>query len=230
VSHTPSPTIEQINALLRDAELLGLSEKARERLCWLAHYCENGESVTATCRHFGIPRMTFYRMFERFDANDPQSLENQGRKLSASQLTAPEVIALIREYRMREPQLGKERIAELLLSQHDVTVSASTVGRVIERERLYFRETPLHWRKRLHGGNETRRVVDVHDGAVCADCARAVSRRRSVKHAVVVGSLLVNIALLASLAFSLLVEPSAHSQVRAELSSMPDTVTDFLQP
>lgn len=217
---------------MRDAELLGLSEKAKTRLRWLAHYFENGESVTATCRHFGIPRMTFYRMFERFDPTDPQSLENSARKTPQSALTAPQVISLIRAYRVSQPLAGKERIAELLLAEHGVTVSASTVGRVIEREGLYFAETPLHLRKR--GGEAVPMpplvTAHSHDHAGCAGCARAAARRRSAKRTLVVGSVLANVALLAALAFSLFVEPAARTDVRADVSAEPLTISDFLRP
>jgi hypothetical protein len=57
--------------------------------------------------------------------------------------------------------MGKERIVELLQQEHQITLSASTVGRVIERECLYFDATPLHWKKRM-------RVHDVHEQQVIA--------------------------------------------------------------
>ena len=38
-------------------------------------------------------------------------------------------------------------------------MSASGVGRVIERECFYFGSTPLHWRKRLEGKMETSQAA-----------------------------------------------------------------------
>src|SRR4051812_24391637 len=75
----PSPTLRDLRRLAGEADALGLSPKARERLGWLLHYCEHGCSVTVTCRHFGIPRMTFYRMFDRFRAGNPSTLEDRPR-------------------------------------------------------------------------------------------------------------------------------------------------------
>ena len=75
-----TPNTELVRQYARDADALGLSVRAKERLTWLLHYCENGHSVSATCRQFGIPRMTLYRVLQRFEFDDPKSLEDQSRR------------------------------------------------------------------------------------------------------------------------------------------------------
>ena len=47
-----------------------LSVRAKKRLEWIAHFAENVCSVSETCRKFGISRSTFYRVLERFDAEN----------------------------------------------------------------------------------------------------------------------------------------------------------------
>ncbi len=142
-------SILQIQSLLAQAEVLQLSDRARQRLQWFLHYLQHGQSVSSTCAHFGISRATFQRWLERFDPHDPQTLEERSHHpRTLRQSAVPEdVVALIAEYRRKHPQMGKERIAQLLKQDHQVTLSASTVGRVIERECLYFSTTPHHWKK-----------------------------------------------------------------------------------
>jgi hypothetical protein len=57
-----------------------MSAKAQERVRWLEYYCDHDENATETCRHFGIPRMTLYRVFRRCDASRPELLEDQSRR------------------------------------------------------------------------------------------------------------------------------------------------------
>ena len=75
----PIPTIGQLQTFIRDARACTLSEKARERLTWLEHFAGTGCSVSATCRHFAIQRMTLYRVLRRCDFADPTTLEDGPR-------------------------------------------------------------------------------------------------------------------------------------------------------
>lgn len=253
------PNIERIRQLLRDAGELGLSARACERLRWMLHYCEHGYSVTATCRHFGIPRMTFYRTFERFNPEDPASLENQMRRPPAPKRAAPGVVALVQGYRLRMPHLGKERIAELLGEEHGLEVSASTVGRIIERECLYFAATPHHWRKRIqapahahdgHFGDEhhcprchgpAQHVYAVQPplfaGSVQPPQGTPTSGApmlrphmgKALKRGFLLASLLINVALIASLLTTALWESRKAPPLPAQLSS-DATVSSLVHP
>lgn len=85
-------TPERLRHFLQTARACGLSPRAREHLRWLEHFAENGCSVSVTCRHFGIQRMTFYRVLRRCDFINPLSLED-GRRASFVQSTASEIVA-----------------------------------------------------------------------------------------------------------------------------------------
>ena len=105
MSHTDFTT-EQVTQLLAHARAgtRVLSERAQERLTWLEHYSTHGRSVTETCRQFGIPRMTLYRVLKRFDPLRPETLEDQSRRPHATrkavvQAVIPsELTAMLRDY------------------------------------------------------------------------------------------------------------------------------------
>lgn len=159
---TPSP--EQLHILLARARREGLDATVIERLTVILHFAENRYSISETCRQFGISRSTFHRWIERFDPENLSTLADKSHEpltLRQSAIDA-ESVELIRRYRMRYPQMGKERIAELLMLDHAVEISPSSVGRVIERECLYFADTPFHWKKRLEKqSNVGRNASDI---------------------------------------------------------------------
>ncbi len=136
--------------LLHHAETLRLSRDARRRLAWFAYALAHDGNISLTCRYFGISRATFLRWAKRFDPKRPETLEDQSRKPHTVRApeTTPKIVALIREYRTALPTMGKNIIAQKLFTEHTLTVSASTVGRVIERERLFFGDLPSHQHKR----------------------------------------------------------------------------------
>lgn len=144
-------TPQRLQQLLESPEALKLSAPAQERLRWIAEFVLSGDSISETCSRLHIARSTFHRWLDRFDPNDLTSLEERSQEQThaRSAVVPMEITELIRDYRERSPLMGKERIRELLMAEHNLDVSASTIGRVIERECLYFGSTPLHWRKRM---------------------------------------------------------------------------------
>lgn len=147
--HTLTP--ERLNQILTSSEATALSADAKERLHWIATYVGNGESISTTCDNLGIARSTFHRWLERFNPNDLSTLEEKSHEAvrTRSSNISDDMAALIRSYREKDPCMGKEAISALLKSEHDAEISASSVGRIIERDCLYFGHTPLHWRKRM---------------------------------------------------------------------------------
>ncbi len=174
-SGTPSP--EQLYILIARAQREGLDSSVIDRLNVILHFAEQRHSISETCRQFGISRSTFHRWMDRFDPEDLSSLADKSHEPQTLRTSAiaPESIELIRRYRMRYPQMGKERIAELLRLDHGVDISPSSTGRVIERECLYFADTPFHWKKRLEKQSTT-----VRSGAeIIAEYESAVSTEKS---------------------------------------------------
>ncbi len=152
------PSVEELTRLITDATMSSCHPSVIQRLSVLRYFVEHRPTVLELCRHFGISRSTFHRWLEKFDPLDPRSLLDRGHDGHGDHLqtVSQEAIELIRRYRHESPLLGKERIASMLRQQHGITVSSSTVGRIIDRECLYFAETPLHWKKRIeHGIGDT---------------------------------------------------------------------------
>lgn len=155
--HTLTP--QRLQQLLGSTQAQQLSEPARQRLMWIAEFVMSGQSISETCARLGIARSTFHRWLDRFDPEDLASLEERAHDpltVRTSHVSA-ETAAKIRAYREQFPLMGKEKIRELLMSEHGLDVSSSSIGRVIERECLYFGSTPLHWRKRMN--HQTRTVA-----------------------------------------------------------------------
>jgi len=97
------------------------------------HYHKHG-NVRFTCRHFGIFPQTFYRWKNRFDRYDLTTLESQSsrpHRIPKPQ-TPPQVVERVKELRERYPRWGKNKLA-VLLRREAIEISASTVGRVINR-------------------------------------------------------------------------------------------------
>lgn len=146
----PRATAQELRTLLRRADELELSHGAQQRLKWFLYAAEHDWNVSRTCRHFGISRSTYLRWAQRFDRDDPQSLEEHSRRPHHVRLpeTDDNVVLLIRQLRQENPTMGKERIVAVLRQEHGVRVSASTVGRIIQRYGLFFAESQYHRVKR----------------------------------------------------------------------------------
>ncbi len=129
-----------------------LTEKAQKKLKAILYYFENESSMDEAARAAGVTASALRRWLDAFDPENPQSLEEKSRKpktVRSSDISESAAL-LIRSYRQSSPRIGKEEIAKKLLSEKGETVSASSIGRYIERECLYFADCPLHRRKRLH--------------------------------------------------------------------------------
>lgn len=114
-------TIEQVQQILLHARAREMSEKARERLTWLEHFCVHGNSVTETSRYFGIPRMTLYRALKRFDPANPLSLEDLSRRPYGCGQRAEDPVAgyspdargtYVPEFRQEQAQMPSASLSE----------------------------------------------------------------------------------------------------------------------
>jgi len=244
--HTLTP--QRLSQLLESIEAQQLSEPARQRLMWIAEFVMNGNSISETCARLGIARSTFHRWLDRFDPEDLSSLEERAHDpLTVRNSSVPaETVMKIRTYREKFPLMGKEKIRELLLSEHNLDVSSSSIGRVIERECLYFGTTPLHWRKRMnhmkHGARAHTPVVTQQVHEVTAEvqtstqaplsehtsssmeCACAWCRFHSrfnwkfIRRSLGIASVLVNIAIVSTYVATIYWERS-ENKVQADLMS-----------
>ena len=119
---------------------VSLSREAKHRLRVIEYYL-NSNSVTLTCRHFGICRSYFYKWFKRFNPKDLSSLEDRSRKPNRARTATYDIsfISLIRKLRTDYPYLSSKKLARITFRDYGIGYSASTIGRIIKRYELYFR-------------------------------------------------------------------------------------------
>lgn len=120
-----------------------LSKAAKLRLRWMDFYRQH-QDASLTCRHFGIARSLFYKWKGRYDRLGPRGLENTSRRPNQLRTaTTPLIhVDLIRGLRRANPEYSKYKLAVILGRDYNVTLSASTIGRIITRYNLFF-ERPV---------------------------------------------------------------------------------------
>lgn len=124
------PGSEYIRDLVRRGTI---SPEAAKKLRWMDHYVKN-RNARLTCRYFGISPKTFYRWWNRFDPYDLTTLEEESRRPRhvRQPQTPAAVVEAILELRTQYPRWGKKKLA-VLLARGGINISASTVGRVMNR-------------------------------------------------------------------------------------------------
>jgi len=124
------PKGSYITSLVRQGTI---SREAKKRLKWMDHHHKHG-NARLTCRYFGISPQTFYRWKRRFDPFDLTTLEDQSRRPHKIRQpeTPKEIEKRIRELREQYPRWGRDKLG-VLLRREAIEISATTVGRVINR-------------------------------------------------------------------------------------------------
>jgi len=114
------------------------SKEAKRRLRWMDHYLRHG-NARLTCRYFGISPTTFYKWLKRFLARGLRGLEELSRapRRRRRSTISWEVVDLIVSVRKQYPAWSKHKIAVILSRDHDISISSSSVGRVLRRKGLY---------------------------------------------------------------------------------------------
>ena len=107
-----------------------LSRDAKQRLKILDY--ARTHTVSATCRHFGIARSTYYRWARRYDPPHLSFLENRSsapRRMRRPTWTADQAQA-VRQAREVHPRWGKDKLA-VVLRREGVHLCVSMVGRIL---------------------------------------------------------------------------------------------------
>ena len=167
-----------VHKILDQADDLELTREARVRLQCVLHYFAHGENASVTSRRFGISRTTFYNWLKKVNLDDPSSIENKSKapKRVPQPETDESTIALVCAYRTKEALLSKEKISERLQTEHGITISASTVGRIISRHGFYFADSPSHKEKRRVSEsrlNSDHQDIKSKDDGSSNDCQKA---------------------------------------------------------
>jgi putative transposase len=126
------PGSEYIRDLVRRGTI---SATAAARLRWMDHYALH-KNARLTCRHYDISPQTFYRWKNRFDPYDLTTLEDGSHRPHTTRTpeTPRAVESRVLALRQQYPRWGKVKLA-ILLEREGLRLSASTVGRVMNRLR-----------------------------------------------------------------------------------------------
>lgn len=124
------PKASYITSLVRQG---AISKQGATRLRWMDHYSRH-QNARLTCRYYGISPQTFYRWKNRFDPYDLRTLESLShRPYKVRRPETPvEVVERIQKLREQYPRWGKDKLV-VLLNKEGIEISASTVGRVMNR-------------------------------------------------------------------------------------------------
>jgi transposase len=126
--------------LSRIKQTVSLSREAKLRLSWIDFYTTHGNKASLTCRHFGIAKSCFHKWLKRFQLHGTTGLETvstKPKRLRQSDIPIA-VVDVIRALRTANPEYSKYKLAVILRRDHGFLLSASTIGRVISRYKLFF--------------------------------------------------------------------------------------------
>ena len=115
------------------SRLLDINPEAKKRLKWLDWYESHGRNARLTCRHFAISPDTFYRWKRRYKPGCLATLEFHSRKphnFRQSQIPR-EVIDLVVKLREKDMGLSKYKLSQVLLRDHGIKLSPSSVNRIL---------------------------------------------------------------------------------------------------
>lgn len=122
----------------KQAQILGLSKKAKIKLDWFIYYHKCGLKAATTARYFGITRKTFYKWLAVFDETNLRALEESSRapikrrEVQVTRLQEERIIYL----KKVNPEYGKMKIQALYKVHFQEEISSWKCQRVIEKYKL----------------------------------------------------------------------------------------------
>lgn len=114
-----------------------LTDKAKHKLKILDWHRSRGKNVSLTARHFGLTRKTLRKWQKQFDCFGIVGLNERSRrpKHIRKPTTSWEIISETVKIRKKYPAWSKYKI-QRLLERKGLTISASTVGRILKKKGL----------------------------------------------------------------------------------------------
>jgi len=130
------------------SKIASLSREAKMRLKWMDFYRKHG-NARKTCRHFGISQTTFYKWLARYRAAGPRGLEDRSKRPQhvRSSHIPHEVVDHVVTLRQEYPAWSKYKLSVILKRDHDIELSASSVGRILKKKGLIEMKKTNAWKK-----------------------------------------------------------------------------------
>ncbi|MEK7163050.1 MAG: helix-turn-helix domain-containing protein [Patescibacteria group bacterium] len=114
-----------------------LSERAKQRLKILDWHKARKKNISLTARHFGLTRWTVRNWQKKLDGLGPRGLNDESHKpknLRTSTISW-EIVFEVIKIRKQYPAWSKYKI-QAILAQKQLTVSASSIGRILKRKNM----------------------------------------------------------------------------------------------
>jgi len=121
------------------ARIPNLSREAKQRLRWFDYY-RKYDNARLTCRHFGINPKFFYKWKKRFNLRGVLGLEDLSRRpkhFRQSKIPIEWINQTI-FLRKKYPYYSKYKLAIILKRDFDITLSPSSISRIITRHKLFL--------------------------------------------------------------------------------------------
>jgi len=160
----PIQLLSQPNRWRKQAEIRGLSDKAKLRLEWIIFYSTVGErNATVTAKHFGLARSKFYYWLSRFDEKNLSLLEDEEPIPKKKRTWSPDPIILERMIQVRKRFIhwSKIKLSVFYERWYGEPISSWQFQRVIEEFKLYPDKTKQQKRKgkKKKGGKKKERIT-----------------------------------------------------------------------
>ena len=130
-----------INSFFKMGWKYNLSPEAEYRLKVIGYYFnKSNKNASLTGRYFGLHRNTVMDWLKRFDPHNLHSLEpKKSAPIRTYRRKTPEqIVQKIITLKKQYPVYNKNKIAHILQRDYDITISASTCGRVFKKYKLTF--------------------------------------------------------------------------------------------
>ena len=135
--------------IARSAALVNsLTERAKYKIKILDWHREHGKNNSLAARHFGLGRMTLYRWLKKFKRSGLIGLNEESRRPKRLRQPTTSWNTVIRTVQLRKlyPVWSKHKL-QALLKKEGITVSVSTVGRILKRRGLIAKKISAKRRK-----------------------------------------------------------------------------------
>jgi putative transposase len=145
------PLMNKYDRWRKQAELLKLSKKAKQKLEWFIYYYSKGNQEAAkTIRYFGIGKTAFYKWFAVFDPTNLKALEEGSRAPLKRREHIPDPILEDRIIKLRKknPEYGKMKLKAIYEREYKETIASWQIQLVIEKYHLQRRSKPERYFKK----------------------------------------------------------------------------------
>ena len=133
--------VKGFRSFVKLGQRFNLSPEAEYRLKVIGYYFNKfNEDASKTGRYFGLHRNTVGKYVGSYDPNNLHLLEPKSKAPIKTYRvkTADWIVDLIIKIKKEHPYLGKVKVHIILIRDHGITVSDSTIGRIFNKYKLTY--------------------------------------------------------------------------------------------